>query len=73
MWGWTELIQSLNERIEENPTYVGMDRCDSLSKRPCGGKPHVCGDGPLKTNAEMVMERKTPRMWGWTGNPDCIQ
>ena len=48
MWGWTADVGDTLLLSKVNPTYVGMDRTESMRVSAWNCKPHVCGDGPKK-------------------------
>src|SRR5579884_1928781 len=65
-WGWTASRWPFCRRGQVVPTRVGVDRRRAIAnrQRPC--RPHARGGGPESPLDTALIERSSPRAWGWT-------
>ena len=68
-WGWTVGRVALQGAGEEIPTRVGMDRAMDTRVSASQRNPHARGDGPSTMSNASSTASKSPRAWGWTGQP----
>ena len=67
MWGCSAVAEHLFPVALVFPTYVGMFRGPSGSRRRAWGFPHVCGDVPPELAPGAAEPPFSPRMWGCSG------
>ncbi len=65
-WGWTVVLDGLDEFLIAFPTHVGMDRCCSGVGSGARCVPHARGDGPRWSAYRSERWWRSPRTWGWT-------
>ena len=71
-WGWSACYRLRRRRGRVFPTPVGMVRAWRRPGRGATSFPHARGDGPTPINGMQIVERLSPRPWGWSVGNDCL-